>query len=220
MTRHPPLPSSPSFIRQSFVQSPVHTLPVTTEEDEKKQVSTGSKKFQINRSVSAYPSFPQAMQEQQQIIRQQQQEEMKLKIELQEIKRQQELQFQQEIQRRQQQVIVQQQQQLQQLQQQQQLMIQQQQLQQQQQQQQILLQQQRRQLQLQLLQLIINLSQHIVHYMNEAMVLISINRIAMMLTITITIMITIAVIIIVTALIINRWSYRTWFPHRHLPLNL
>ncbi|CEI99253.1 hypothetical protein RMCBS344292_13345 [Rhizopus microsporus] len=142
LTRHPPLPSSPSFIRQSFVQSPVHTLPVTTEEDEKKQVSTGSKKFQINRSVSAYPSFPQAMQEQQQIIRQQQQEEMKLKIELQEIKRQQELQFQQEIQRRQQQVIVQQQQQLQQLQQQQQLMIQQQQLQQQQQQQQILLQQQ------------------------------------------------------------------------------
>ncbi|CEG72325.1 hypothetical protein RMATCC62417_07906 [Rhizopus microsporus] len=142
LTRHPPLPSSPSFIRQSFVQSPVHTLPVTTEEDEEEQVSAGSKKFQINRSVSAYPSFPQAMQEQQQIIRQQQQEEMKLKIELQEIKRQQELQFQQEIQRRQQQVIVQQQQQLQQLQQQQQLMIQQQQFQQQQQQQQILLQQQ------------------------------------------------------------------------------
>ncbi|CAO3701814.1 unnamed protein product [Rhizopus stolonifer] len=188
LPKHPPLASSPMFIRNSFSHFPAHNLPV-------KEESVGAKKLQINRSVSAYPIFQQPIQsqqenrplesKQQEMIRQileikqqetkqqnikqqeirheqrhqeirheqrqqemmqqemrQREEELRMKLELQEIKRQQELQVQHEMQKQQQQIIAQQQQQLQQLQQQQQILIGQQQYQQQQQQQQLLLQQQ------------------------------------------------------------------------------
>ncbi|KAG0747559.1 hypothetical protein G6F57_001697 [Rhizopus arrhizus] len=139
LSRHLPLASAPTFNRNSFSHLPVQTLSVTTEE---KEEAVDSKKFQINRSASAYPISPPtpSIQVQQELKRHE--EEMKLKLELQEMKRHQELQIQHEVQKQQQQIIAQQQQQLQQLQHQQQLFIQQQQYQQQQQQQQLLLQQQ------------------------------------------------------------------------------
>lgn len=139
LSRRLPLASAPAFIRNSFSQLPVRTLSVTTEE---KEEAVDSKKFQINRSVSAYPISPPTPSTQVQQELKRHEEEMKLKLEIQEMKRHQELQIQHEVQKQQQQIIAQQQQQLQQLQHQQQLFIKQQQYQQQQQQQQLLLQQQ------------------------------------------------------------------------------